>query len=97
MWSERSPAVLAGTFDDRADVWERELAALGWQPQPLPPMAPTREPTACPDRLFVRNVRVVDARLEQDRLATYASDHYPLIVDLTADPADASASAIALR
>lgn len=79
------PHVLMGTL---AEVGVRAIAAAGYQDlhaATATPTFPTRDPSQRRDFIFTRGIgsaSVNDAWIEQDRLARYASDHFPVGVEL---------------
>ncbi|MFN4242342.1 MAG: hypothetical protein ACK4PI_03800 [Tepidisphaerales bacterium] len=76
-------ALLAGTLEGTSVAELGTLAGSGWAEVAVPPNWPTQRPTSAPDRLLVKGASVKAVRLETDRLATYASDHYPVVFELT--------------
>jgi endonuclease/exonuclease/phosphatase family metal-dependent hydrolase len=72
--------VVAGTFDSPPMLqgFDKSLDTLTF---------PTQQPTKSVDHIWVAKPgRILSVRAETDRLATYASDHYPLVAELEISP-----------
>lgn len=75
--------LLAGTLEGTSVAELGALAGSGWAEVAVPPNWPTQRPASAPDQVLVKGGTVEAVRLETDRLATYASDHYPVVFELT--------------
>lgn len=73
--------IVAGTFEALHQAYLAALLAAGYTDPDAGPTFPTQHPTSRPDRILLRGPTLRSVRVETDRLATYASDHYPLVVD----------------
>lgn len=83
-----TPRIVAGTFEAHHQAHLAALLAAGYSDPDAGPTFPTQHPVSRPDRILLRGPTLRSARVETDRLATYASDHYPLVVDI--DPPNGS-------
>lgn len=83
-----TPRIVAGTFEAPHQAHLVQLLNAGYAGPDVGPTFPTHNPTSRPDRILLRGLTLRSARVETDRLATYASDHYPLVVNV--DPPNGS-------
>jgi hypothetical protein len=71
-------SVVAGSFAGGGELAGFERAEPGGHTFPTSPVPVSRD-----EQVYVRRgVGIASARIETDRLATYASDHYPMVVRL---------------
>jgi len=87
--------VLTGTFDAATfDVAARAMhtsnssnglklsPALATFPTNRQTTGPMAGPTIAAERVYSRSKKILSSRVEMDRLAQFASDHFPLVVEL---------------
>ena len=82
------PTAIVGDFNDWRDTLHRlELQAAGFLQATAPPRSfrsfPAFMPAGALDKAFVRGLEVAVAHVIRDGLARVASDHLPLVVDLS--------------